>query len=174
MKQHNNKVSCVKKGYLLLETLVVIVLFALLSGTVVFNTTFFNRSLVRTQLQKIQMLCHYLQWRAISTGVPQEIIIDVVHNGYSHQDTHHPLPPHLVFGIIPHVKGPPAHPTHTIEHPVTFPHNRIVFNSTGIVSAGTVYIKHKDSPILYALTNAVSHVSLFRLYRYSNHEWTLL
>lgn len=161
-------------GYFLIELLLVMALFALLAGGAFFSISFFNRLMVRSELHKLEMVCRSLQWQAITSGQAQTLIFDIPHNSYRYHNTINQLPHQLTFGVLEHVTGPPASPTHTITTPITFIDGTIMFAPSGIISSGTVYLKDMSHTCLYALTNAVSSFSLLRLYRYTNGAWLLV
>lgn len=160
-------------GFSLVEMLIVVALFALITLLGSLHTRFLYRAGVCSQLYHLHSVCWYLQQKAFATQQEQRLFLDPVRNAYHFNNTWHSLPQSIQFGFIPGVKGPPAHPTAIIQTPITFKSNTIVFYPDGIISSGSVYFCDKDHHSLYALTNAVAQVSLMRLYGY-HQKWVLL
>jgi hypothetical protein len=159
-----------RKGYFLFELSLVLILFVMLFSGTTMTVLFFNRIMVRTELEKLYFLCRYIQWHAISSNKEQKLLFDAYNNSYSFQKEQHALPAQVLFGVPPGTKGPPSQPSHVIHRPITFVNNQIAFYPTGIMSAGTIYLKEKTESAVYALSNAVSQVSFLRLYHY-NGAW---
>jgi prepilin-type N-terminal cleavage/methylation domain-containing protein len=160
-------------GFSLVELLIVLALFLLIFTLSVVNVDFCNRGASLAQLHHLHTICWYLQQKAITTRKEQRLFIDRNQKLYQCGDIKYQLPCGIVFGVIPGVKGPPAHPTGLITHPITFKNETIIFYPDGIISSGSVYMHDTRGKKLYALTNAVSQISLMRLYRYDN-KWSLL
>lgn len=165
--------SC-RTAFFLIEQLIVCALFALLFTFAFYSTTFFNGLLVRFELHHLAMTCRTLQWQAVTSNNPQMLTFDSVKNSYKSINGVHKLPQQVQFGADSAIKGPPSSPTHPIAKSITFVDNIISFAPTGIVSSGTVYLKDISRTRFYALTNAVSSVSLLRFYRYEQNKWKLL
>lgn len=129
--------------------------------------------LVRSDLDTLSMVCRYAQQHAMTTNQQQIIQVDIVQNRYSINGRTYHLSPGVCFGIISGAKGPPGHPTNLLANPITFAQQQIVCSAHGIISSGTVYLTDTQHTVLYALSNAVSHISYLRRYVYKD-SWQLL
>ncbi len=159
-----------KSGFTLIELLIVISLFALLTFLASANLSFFDRLLVRSELEKLHMVCRYLQRCAIVSGQEQYLIFDNNQHAYTYDEHHEKLPPQIRLGFLSRAQGPPGSANKPIHNAITFSGNRIVFYPTGIISAGTVYLIDRSQQSMYALSNAVSQVSYLRMYQYDG-KW---
>lgn len=161
-----------KKAFTLIELMVVVCLCALLAGLAMVHLSFLDRTIARTEIDKLVNVCVYLQQLAIATNSEKYLIFDIQKNEYSFDKYHEKLSQRISFGCLPGVLGPPGNPTHSVEKVITFPGHKIYFYPTGIISSGTVYLIDKKGQFQYALSNAVSQVSHLRMYRYDG-TWKL-
>lgn len=166
MKLSNN-------GFTLIELVIVLSLVGLIAMLSFSNMSFFQRVTHRTELHKLVSVCRYLQQVAMTTGREQYLILHENRNTYSYNKHTERLPHSLVFGFLSPTKGPPAYPRKQITQAITFHSNQIVFYPTGIISAGTIYFLDESQRMMYALSNAVSNVSYFRLYSYDT-KWHMV
>jgi len=155
--------------------MVVLSLFALITTLGVVQFSFLDSIIVHAEIDKLAAVCSYLQQKAIATNQECVLQFDTEKNEY-HSDTtvHEKLSQSICFGFLSPVLGPPGSPSYAIEKSVSFPGCAIHFYPTGVISAGTVYLINKKKQMMYALSNAVSQVSLLRLYRYDDKTWKLL
>ncbi len=160
-----------RKGFSLLELMIVVAIAMILVSLTTINARFFNRTILLSELNLLHATCYYLQQTAMASNQPQELVFDSVTNSYSSNGQTHTLPPSLKFGIIPEAKGPPSSPQNSLHEPITFANNTITFSNDGIISSGTVYLT--DSNALYAISCSVAHVSFLRKYRYDG-KWYLI
>lgn len=160
-----------RNGFSLLELMIVLALVLVVMSLISVNVTVYKKTLLRSELNLLQTTCYYLQKMAIAHNQQQELIFDVATQSYSTQGYTHALPPHIHFGILDNVKGPPSSPQNAVHNPITFAHNTITFSNDGIISSGTIYLT--DSQSLYALSSSVAHVSFLRTYHY-NGKWHLI
>jgi prepilin-type N-terminal cleavage/methylation domain-containing protein len=161
------------KAFTLIELMVVICLIALLAGMGVMQFSFLDATITHAELDKLMTACLYMQQLAIATNEEKQLLFDINKHEYRFEKFYEKLSPRVRFGFLSGVKGPPGSPTHIIEKAITFPSARICFYPTGIISSGTVYLVDAKKHCLYALSNAVSHVSFLRLYIYKNGTWQL-
>lgn len=161
----------IRKGFSLIELMIVMAIAIMAISVAALNTRFFNRVTIASELNLLAAACSYLQQTAMATQKPQELIFDVTENSYSFDGHTHTLPMHIKFGILPDAKGPPSSPHSILQEPITFSNNTIIFSSDGIIGSGTVYLT--DSHMLYALSSGVGHVSFLRKYRYER-KWYLM
>jgi len=162
-----------KKGFTLIEAMVVICLFGLISTLAIMQLSFLDETIVRSQIDKLAAVCSYLRQKAIATNSEQKLIFDLEKNEYRCDDVRETLPQRYSFGFMEKALGPPGSPSQKIEKAITFPGNIIHFYPTGIISSGTVYVVDKKKQYMYALSNAVSQFSYLRMYRYEG-KWKLL
>jgi prepilin-type N-terminal cleavage/methylation domain-containing protein len=161
-----------KKGFTLLELMIVLLLCAFIARLGIIQLSFLDRIIIRTELDKVVAVCNYLQQLALNTNKEHYLLFNLQDNSYSFGGYKESLPVTIAFGILPAIKGPPGSPYQLIERPITFAHNSICFYPTGIISSGTVYIIDKKKQIQYALSNSVSQISHIRMYYYDN-GWKL-
>lgn len=165
-----NRKNCA--AFTLIELMVVICLCALLAGLAMVHLSFLDRTIVRTEIDKLATVCMYLQQLAIATNSEHYLIFDAQKNEYHFDTYHEKLSQHICFGCLSGVMGPPGNPTHSVEKAITFSGQKICFYPTGVISSGTVYLIDKKGQFQYALSNAVSQVSYLRMYRYDG-TWKL-
>ncbi|MFZ5953664.1 MAG: type II secretion system protein [Candidatus Dependentiae bacterium] len=151
-----------KKGFTLIECLLVISLLSFLSFCAFFSTSFFKQTLEKTEIEKLYLWALHLQQIAQTSGTIQELVIDVDNNSYYVLDTKIKVANGLQFGK-PFTPLPNTHHSKASS----FKHNKIIFYPSGIISAGTVYLIHSQANRTYALSNAVSSVSFLRKYQYA-------
>lgn len=160
------------RAFTLVELMVVIALIALLVMLTMTHTAFMHRALLRTEVEKLYVTCIYLQRLAMVTNKKQTLVFDLANNAYTFNGHKATLPDAIVFGFLPHAKGPPSDPVKPITGPVTFIDTAITFDPAGIIQPGTVYLADKNRITMYALSCSVSQVSFLRKYRYDN-KWQL-
>lgn len=160
------------QAFTLIELLVVLCLCALISSLALVQLSFLDATLVRVELDKLVNACQYMQQLAIATNKEQHLVFDVHKHEYHFHTYHEKLSSRVRFGVLSGVKGSPASPSHTITQAVTFPGQRMSFYPTGVISSGAVYLVDVKKQCLYAMSNAVSHVSYVRMYRYDG-TWKL-
>lgn len=160
-------------GFSLIELMIVLVIVGLLALLMTSNTLFFNRTIMRAQLEQVYHLCHLARQTALATNMAQVIEFDLVTNSYSWGNRKESLPRSIRFGFIQGTKGPPANPTALLYTPITFAGNKITFYPDGIIQAGTLYMVDEHATTMYALSNAVSQFSYLRMYRYDD-SWHIL
>ncbi len=161
------------RGFSLIELLVVISLVTIIITVLVANISFVDRLMVRTEAEKLYIVCRSLQQEAISCHEPKILTFDEANQSYRYDNTVEKLNRTVHFGIMPAVKGPPATPTRELTKAITFIGNRVIFSPDGIIQPGSVYLVSKDKQSLYALSSPVSQVSFLRLYRY-DRTWQCL
>ena len=161
------------RGYLLLELAIVFVLIIvggfLLIG---FADKLRARALVRQEVEFLYATCVLLKARARFDGH-----CDEQRSGFYIDGAWHVFPKFVNYGaggVLGAVLGPPATPTHALEHFVSFPHHELLFYSDGSMNAGVVYMGSAYAKILYAISSSVSDPFFLRLYRYTKGSWSLI
>ena len=162
-----------KKGFTLIEVMVVLCLCVLIATLGMMHISFLDSMIVHAQVDRLAAICSYLREKAIATNSEYVLTFDIEKNEYRCDTIRETLSQRISFGFLPHVLGPPGSPSHKIDKAITFPNVSIHFYPTGIISSGTVYLIDKKKQYMYALSNAVSQFSYLRLYRYDN-QWKLL
>lgn len=163
-----------RRGYTLIELMLVICLLMLLVRLAIGNVPYTNGMCGRAALYTLYSTCSYLQMRARAINQQQVLVFDVVHNAYSYNGIQEQLPAGVVFGNLEGSQGPPSSPLHPIFHAITFENQCITFTPHGIIQPGTVYIKTTDNIHMYALSASVAQVSFLRMYEYHQGTWRLL
>ena len=162
-----------KKGFTLVEVMIVICLFALLATLGIMQISFLDSTIVHAEVDKLVAACSYVRQKAITTNTECVLTFNVAKNEYRGDGMREVLSPRICFGFLSGVLGPPGSPSHIIEKAITFPDFSIHFYPTGIISSGTIYVVDKNKRYMYALSNAVSQFSYLRLYRYDG-KWKQL
>lgn len=162
-----------KYGFTLIETMVVVCLFALLATLGIMQLSFLDATVVHAEVDKLVAVCSYLRQKAIANNSEYVLKFDTQKNEYRADGIHEILSARIAFGFLPTVLGPPGSPSHKITQAVTFAGSSIHFYPTGIISSGTVYLVDKKKQHMYALSNAVSQFSFLRLYRYDG-KWKII
>jgi prepilin-type N-terminal cleavage/methylation domain-containing protein len=162
-----------KKGFTLIEMMVVICLCALLATLGIMQLSFLDSTIVHAEVDKLVSVCSYLRQKSIATNTEYVLTFDTQKNEYGGNGIHEILSSRITFGFLPSALGPPGSPSHKISQAITFPGSAIHFYPTGIISSGTVYLVDKKKQHMYALSNAVSQFSYLRLYRYDG-RWKII
>ncbi len=167
------KKSYLSFGFSLIELMIVIAIFAFMSGLVLITTTQINRSHIRSDINHLIAVCKYAQRTAMMTGKSTTIDIDVARNCYRCEQHQHLLSKDVCFGMVSDAKGPPSAPIKPITTPITFDNNAITCTPDGIMQSGALYLTDAKKQVMYALTNGVSAVSFLRVYQYDGkqHAW---
>lgn len=151
-----------KKGFTLIECLLVISLLSFLSFCAFFSISFFRQTIEKTEIEKLYLWALHLQQISQTTGTIQELAIDEDNNSYCALDTTIKVANGLHF-------GKPFTPLSNTHHSKasSFKHNKIIFYPSGIISAGTIYLIQPQTKRMYALSSAVSSISFLRKYQYA-------
>ena len=163
----------IKKGFTLIEAMVVVCLFVVIATLGIMQLSFLDSTILHAEANKLAAVCSYLRQKAISTNTEYVLVFDLEKNEYRCGETHEVLPQRVSFGFLPKVLGPPGSPSRSINKAITFVDSSIHFYPTGIISSGTVYLVEKKKQYMYALSNAVSQFSYLRLYRYDG-KWKII
>ncbi len=157
-------------GFSLLQVIITLALVTITLGLSIPYFSFLQRSIVRSEIEKMHSMFIYMQHMAIATQQDQKIEFDTDRQVYYCNKQQVSLPHGVTFGVIPGVLGPPSSPQELITKPITFLNNTIIFRAQGTMQAGTVYLIDRNKKYLYALTTPVSHISYIRRYKY-DREW---
>jgi hypothetical protein len=160
-----------RRGFMLLELSIAFALLLILVAISVPHIGFLHKHVVRSEIEKLRTLFHYLQHKALASNRDHTVWFD--ETGYWYEGTKTTFPSCIQLGAVPGVYGPPSHPTHEITQPHTFKENSIIFYSDGKIKPGSVYIRDTRRTSLYALTIPVGEVSYIRTYLYEK-KWELL
>lgn len=161
------------RGFSLIEIMLVIAAWMIILTLVGVNTSFMNKCIARSEIDLLQATCIHLQHTALSSGKPQQLLLDEQANSYSYNGHTHTFPASVKFGVLPHVQGPPSSPTHALSSAITFTGKSITFHPDGIIQSGVVYVVDTSSKSLYALSSPIAQVSFLRKYRYDG-KWHVM
>lgn len=162
-----------RSGISLIECSLVLLLVTVLVFLSVTHAQFFNRMVLRSELERLYSTCYYLQRRAMINNESITLTLDCYANSYAYEKSVHHLPSRVCFGSIPGVKGPPSSPQKIITKSITFEGGSITFHPTGVIQSGTIYMVDHERSCAYALSCSVAQVSHLRKYQYTG-EWTLI
>ena len=163
-----------KKGCLLLEMLIVLALIILVGSLGVMSISWYDRYLVRLEIERLYATIMLVHQSACNTQKPQEIIIQSNENCYRTSYGKDELIKGVLFGVMAGVKGPPSLPVHFLTKPVSFARNCITCYPDGVIDAGTVYLTNKSKSCLYALSCGVAQEPYIRCYYYYQSKWVSL
>lgn len=149
-------------------------LFVLVSFCIIVPYSIFNRLIAKSELHALCSFFNYMQQKAIALQEDISLVFQPEKQTYIAENMIHELPEYINFFILPGVQGPPATPTHIITQPITYKNNTIIFYKNGAISAGTIYLFDRYYKVQYAITNAVSTISYFRLYQYESGAWKII
>lgn len=162
-----------KKAFTLIETIIVLCLFALIASLGLMQISFLDSTIVHAELGKLTAACEYLQQQAITTNSEKVLNCHTHNNCYDSDSIHEKISHPASFGFLAGALGSPGAPSHPIKKAITFPGESIHFYPTGIISSGTIYLTDKNKRYMYAISNGISKVSHLRSYRYDG-KWSLL
>lgn len=155
------------QGFFLFELLLVLILIGTLSIGFI-RLDFIMQGYVRAELEQLYQLCLYAQRHAINSGASCFIELDSAAREYRCNGLCYRMPKGVMFGVLPHVKGPPSAPKKLLSQPITFAGNRITSSPEGFLDVGTVYLVNEARTVLYALTSGAGAYSYLRKYRYAD------
>lgn len=161
------------QGFLLIELLIVVAIVAIIVGLSMINLSFFDRIVMRAELNKLHATCMYAQRCAMVAHKKQVITLDKSNKTYTFNGHKEKLAPTIDFGFLAGANGPPSSPNGAIISPITFKNEQIVFEPNGVIGAGTVYLVDGKKQSMCALSCGISQVSFLRKYRYDN-KWGLI
>lgn len=155
-----------KVGFTLVELSIVVALCMIVATLVMVHGSYMNRFLVHEEIEKLALVCRYLQNSALTTNQEKTLAFDPINKTYSYDGVVERIARAVKFGVIDGAQGPPSNPCHPITKPITFKNNTITFYGNGIIQSGTVYLVSNDKHVMYALSNSVSQISHLRIYKY--------
>jgi len=153
-----------KKSFSLIELLVVFALLTILFVLALPYFTFFERSLIKSETERLFAVIVYLQQRSIASCREQRLVLNAAGNGYSYnippkKESVYFLNKAAAFGFLKGSKGPPADPKELIKKSITFPKTektsknyRITFWPNGKIGPGTVYLIGRKENYMMAIT----------------------
>jgi prepilin-type N-terminal cleavage/methylation domain-containing protein len=162
-----------KQGLSFIELIIVIAIVAILSVLIAINFSFFDNALIKSEIQKIHTVCHYLRRKAMMVNEIQTLMIDLHNNTYLYGTVEEKFAQHVRINFMPGIKGPPSAPIHTVTKPITFKNSQIIFYPSGVISAGTIYLTDTYNHYQYALSVPIASISYIRMYQYDK-KWKLV
>jgi prepilin-type N-terminal cleavage/methylation domain-containing protein len=163
-----------RPGFSLLEMIIVLGLVLVIVRFSMGAFSFFDRVLVRHELERLYMLFIALQRRAILEMREYRLTLDIVGNSYTVGNHKELLARGVMFGTTADVKGPPSNSAQVIVRPATFPHATVVFYPDGKIQAGTIYLTDKNNSCAYALSCPVGEITYIRRYSMLKGSWVCL
>jgi prepilin-type N-terminal cleavage/methylation domain-containing protein len=171
-----------RSGYTLIEVsiaLAALLIFTALCSQFVWRS---RRAAVSDTLALLQIELQCLQQQAMSCNESSSIKFIPAENKYviiqAEKETVHSLPKNVIFGFLPHVKGPPGRPTQLISQAIRFENPRplaAIIQPHGRISSGTVYVKHTSSNDMGAVTITPHQVAHVRSYLFEDGSgWQLV
>lgn len=162
-----------KKGFTLIEIIIVLALISIIVCLSMINIQSFNGLTVRIEIEKLYATCFYLQQKALSSQTKQVLKFDLHKGAYTYDNHYEELSSKVIYGFIDGVKGPPSSPQEVIGKKSSFDNDQIVFYPDGIIQSGALYLTDVNKKTLYALTSGVGKISFLRKYRYDG-SWHLI
>lgn len=162
------------RGFIFFEIGLVLSLIIIISSLALVHFSFFERQLLKTEVQKLSQFIWFCVQRAQVAGVEKAIIFDLENNSYACDQYQEKLARGIAFGFIPDAVGPPSRPTNKLTTPLSFSNNRIIVRPDGTMEAGAIYVTNNAHNLMYAVTTPVTSVSYIRNYRYHNNQWQLI
>ncbi len=157
-------------GFNLFELLIALAMITIIATLTITNTSFLNRFILQTEVEKLFSNCMHQQYKALMSGSNQTIIFNPKQQTYSLGNQKHTLSTSIEFGVPSDAKGPPSKPTKKITKPITWKNNTLICHTSGIIKSGTVYLANKSKTQGWAISNGVGTVSFLRKYRYDG-KW---
>ena len=168
------------KSFSLVELLAVVFVMIILLSFTTQKFLFFNKFILKNEVDRIFTLFSYLQQKAITSNTQQEIIFNLQNDSYlmNLQSKENKLASVVRFGFLPNSYGPPSDPKKTIKDAITFKKIednkfKVTFCSDGKIETGSIYFVDKDYKYMLAITIPVSNVSYIRKYEYKNGKWLI-
>jgi len=161
-------------AFSLLELMIVIALFSLVSMISIGSYQSYHRFLISVELNQLRLLLLCLRYKAMALHSTISVLLNPAQHSYTFDNQAHHMRCAL-FNYLPGTMGPPAYPHQMIVKAITFDHDRINFYADGSVSAGTLYVTDKQNSCMYALTIAVNEFFNIRIYSYNaSQPWHLI
>ncbi|MFA6066221.1 MAG: hypothetical protein WC707_03495 [Candidatus Babeliaceae bacterium] len=135
--------------------------------------SFFDRLLVRMELDALYSLYAMLQQRALLHNREQCLYFDDKTNSYRYDNVIRTCGRGVCFGVQKGVLGPPSSPAHEIRDAIMFDKHVCIFYPDGKIQSGSIYLTNAARDVSYALTCPVAAVSYVRMYAY-DQGWLLL
>lgn len=165
-----------KLGFSLIEILVYIMLLSIIMS--LFNNIIIlnKSSFIKIELEKIYIICLYLQKKALLEQKEIILILDINNNSYQFDNIVYKLEQDVIFGIRDNLLGSPGSSSKMVTNPISFNNSKIIFYPDGIISSGSLYLTNHNKSIIYSLTCAVSTINYLRKYKFNNNlnNWILI
>ncbi len=162
-----------KQGFFLMEFLIVITLIMVIIGLALPSLSFLNNTVLKSEVEKLAMVCYYLRQYALATHKEQKLTFNQARQSYTVDSSTYSLSNNIRFGFLPECYGPPSQPLHKINQAITFVHDKIQFFPDGSMSSGTIYLIDATKQYAYAITIPSAQLPYIRKYEYQN-RWVLM
>jgi len=98
-------------GFTLFELLIALGLLAVIATLTITNTSFLNRFILQTEVEKLFSHCMHQQYKALMSGSNQTITFNPTQQLYTVGNQTYKLPTTIEFAMPSGAKGPPSKPT---------------------------------------------------------------
>ena len=164
----------ISRGFSLIEMIIVLGLLACgCIGAMSFFTAWYSGVAGNLDILRLRAHCQHAHMQAVKTQSVQQLVFDCL--GYRINGSRYAFTNGVQVGGS-YKEGAlmgPSSEHKPLDKFITFLDKKITFYPDGMASAGLVYIGHKKSPYLYALSSGVSESFFLRVYRYEPSSWTL-
>lgn len=160
-------------GFVMYELMLAITLLVFIVSLQVPLVTFWQETTAWFETMRLAQAIRSTSMYAVATGINQMITIDTDLNTYQGPLDGHKLTENIHFQAPTEALGPPSSPYSPITKPITFINNQIHLFSSGIISGGSIYLKHKSAQTGYAICNGINLISRLRIYHF-NQTWNPL
>jgi len=171
------------ESFSLIEILIVISLFATIAVFTFPSFSFFEKQILKSDVEKVFVIINYLQQKALASNKNQKLFINENNNKYGYENinqkiTLHSLNPKISFGFLEGSKGPPSNPQNLIQNKTTFPKENnlyvIKFEPNGQITPGTIYFINKKRNLMMAISTPISQISFIRIYTLNKNKWVII
>lgn len=161
-------------GFSLIELIIVLGIITLLAAITLPCLTFFNKQLLKADVQQLGMTIAHLRQCALIENKKYVLTIHVDENCYRYNNQSISLTHNVRFGVLPHAYGPPSAATVPLQKATSFENNQITFYPNGSISSGVIYMVDSSLKNMYAISIGVAQVPFIRTYNYHSKRWILI
>ena len=98
----------------MVELTLVMTLFGIMVGIVLVHGTYMYRAVVKQEIEKLALICRYLQHAAMMSNMPKALIFDRKTRPIDTMGLVSVCRLSVEFGVLSGAKGPPSNPTRQI------------------------------------------------------------
>lgn len=163
-----------KSAFSLTELIISIAIIVTLTTISFTAYNYYKNQILAAEAEKLYLNIINLQNKALATNEEQNLNFNLAKNNYTTNGKLETLNKNIKFGFLKNAYGPPADPVAPIKSPSTFRNNQIKFDSTGNISAGTIYLIDNQQNFMNAITIGVAKKIYVRIYKFTNAKWHLI